>query len=416
MDYTFPTIGLSLSSLKNFQDRELATRVINTICEFDKDFLPSKYDINDPLTMKFNPQDIGEAVDLWMNDKNIQECNKNEYASGMLLLKAYEKSKASYMVIWYKKNEIHFNAFFFSANIEFLQKQNNFRKFMDLCIKLIILLEPVHGKIINESFPGGHEGMALETRLPELQWMNFFGQPYIDLFGREKLLSSPACKIELIGDNLIALQTTEDVFSPIPNDIREKIKRYLGENAFMWDGKRSIAYKNKENLVPEFDFSNVLFDKTKPIIVPQPRRRQVEISTDSQEEQAEKKSKLKAVLDDWSNSAFGLAKILNIELDYSVESVEKVEQLCEATYQFYKSKPEIDMKSIDTVSRIIGSFLGELIIRNIGGEWKLNKNKVITVSHKNFECYPLGKITKRLLDGSQENIVSYYNTCKKLMT
>ncbi|ODM27975.1 hypothetical protein [Acetivibrio mesophilus] len=274
MDYTYPSIGFNLMSLKNFQDRGFATKVIYKINEYGKDFIPQKFDIYQPLKRKYNPNNVSEVIDVWMNDTINQECSKDEYAEGLLLMKATGRSKASYMVNWKKDNVINFNTFSCSVNIEYVKYKDNLDKFINLCKELIDLIEPVHGKIVNESFAGAFEPVELTIRHPELQWMNFFGKPYINLFGREKLLSVPAHNVESIGDKVIAIQTTDNIFEPIPNDIREKIKKHLGENAFVWDGKRALVYKNKEeNIVPKFDFSEVLFDKTKPIIEPQIRIR-----------------------------------------------------------------------------------------------------------------------------------------------
>jgi len=273
MDYTYPSIGFKLMSLKNFQDRELATNVICKINEYGKDFMPQKFGVYEPLKRQYNPSDINEVIDVWMENEMNREASKDEFAEGLLLMKATSRSKASYMISWRKENKVHFNGFWFSVNIEYLKHKDNFDKFLSLCRELVCLIGPVYGKIVNESIPGAFEPIDLTIRHPELHWMNFFGEPYIELFGREKLLSAPAHKVESIGDKVIAIQTTDNVFEPIPNEIREKIKTHLGENAFVWNGKQALAYKNKENLVPKFDFSEVLFDKTKPIIEPQIRTR-----------------------------------------------------------------------------------------------------------------------------------------------
>jgi hypothetical protein len=269
MDYTYPSIGFKILSLKNFQDRCLASKVICKINEIE-DFMPKKFDVFQPLKRNYSPSDISEVIDVWMNDKMNQECLKEEYAEGLLLMKASSRSKASYMVTWKNENTIHFNFFSFSVNTEYLKQKNNLDKFLDLSKEFIHLLEPVQGEIVNESFPGAFKPLDLTIRHPELQWMNFFGKPYIDLFGKEKLLSAPAYRVESLGSNVIAIQTTDNVFEPIPDTVREKIKRYLGENAFVWNGKRAWDYNKKtDNIAPHFNFSEVFFDKNKPIIEPQ---------------------------------------------------------------------------------------------------------------------------------------------------
>jgi hypothetical protein len=96
---------------------------------------------------------------------------------------------------------------------------------------------------------------------------------------------------------------------------------------------------------------------------------------------------IQSMINDWSSHVFGLAQLYNIELDYSEEN-------------------------IDRVSRMIGSYLGEVIIKYIGGKWNLNNNKVISISFINSECYPIGKVYKRLKIGNEESISFYYTVCK----
>lgn len=126
-------------------------------------------------------------------------------------------------------------------------------------------------------------------------------------------------------------------------------------------------------------------------------------------------SSLQSIIDDWSSHVFGLAQMYDIKLDYSENSVENVEQLCEIIHQQIISNKNIKEENIDKVSKMIGSYLGELIIKNIGGEWKVNANKVITISLNSFECYPIGKVYKRLKNGAEDNIEFYYKVCKSQM-
>ena len=116
------------------------------------------------------------------------------------------------------------------------------------------------------------ESINFRVRHPELAWINYFGRPYIDLFGREKLLSAPCYRTFEISEDLIGLQMTEDLFQPIPSDVRYAVKKHLGEDAFVEEGKWYRMYKTGR--VPAFDFSNVLFDPSKPIEEPQIRMRQ----------------------------------------------------------------------------------------------------------------------------------------------
>jgi len=108
--------------------------------------------------------------------------------------------------------------------------------------------------------------------LPNITWGTIFGEPYINMFGKEKLLNTPCYKTETIGEKAVFLQASESIFNPVEENIKNKIKKYLDEDAFVWGGKDYRSYKTGK--VPEFDFSEILYDKAKLIIEPQVKTRQ----------------------------------------------------------------------------------------------------------------------------------------------
>lgn len=274
MANTFDLISLKISSLKNYQDESLANNVLNKINEYGKNFIPQVYGIYQPIKNKYSSSNISDVIQLWMNKENNKKNVENFYAAGQLLMEKKSGHKVSYQMRWEKDNQARFNYFILSVDIGYLSKEEAFHNFVKLCYELVLLLEPVHGEIVNLSYPGWEAPINLRVRHPELNWLVLFGEPYIDLFGRDKLLNTPCYKVEPIGDKVITLQLTDNVFEPIPSSVREPIKKYLGEDAFVEEGKSSRSYKS--GMVPEFDFSAVLFDRTKPIEEPQIRVRHKE--------------------------------------------------------------------------------------------------------------------------------------------
>lgn len=272
MANTYDLISLTIMSLKDFQDAELAYSVIKKINEYGMDFMPNVYGIYEPLKNKYSPDKISEVVQIWMNEDNNKNNEQDYYAGGQLLMEKKRGHKVSYHMRWEKYNQAKFNTFKLLIGIDYVKNEYGFKRFVSLCNDLLLLFEPVHGEIVNLSYPGWEKPKDLRVRHPELNWMVIFGKPYIDLFGREKLMSAPCHKVYTIGDNLIALQLTDCLFEPIPQNIRSAIKKHLGEDAFVENGKSYREYKTGK--VPEFDFSSVLFDKTKPIVEPQIRTRE----------------------------------------------------------------------------------------------------------------------------------------------
>ena len=266
MPNTFNLVDLTIMSLKDFQDIELATTVINKINVYGKDFTPNVYGVYQPLKNKYDANNINEVVQLWMNEDNNKNSVQYSYAAGQLLMEKKRGHKVSYQMRWEKDNQARFNLFNLSIDSEYLKSDKGLEKFKNLCNDLIVILEPVHGEIVNLSFPGWETPKHLKVRHPELNWTVLFGRPYIDLLGKEQLLSVPCYSKYMIGNNVVALQLTESVFEPIPSSVRNSVKKYICEGAFVEEGKSYRTYKTGK--VPDFDFSNVLFDKTIPIIEP----------------------------------------------------------------------------------------------------------------------------------------------------
>lgn len=265
------SIELSLMSLKDFESKALAYDVFSAIADAGPQFFPTVYDVYEPLSHKCNKNDVDELVRVWVNEENASVTSQNRYGMGQILMEHRRKPKISYQMHWEKGQQERFNYFIMSADSEFLMEENNFQTFLSLCMKLSVLLDPVQGEIVNCAFPGWDTPINLQVRHPELHWMAFFGKPYIELFGRDKLLNAPCYSTKSIGDNIIALQMTESPFHAVADEMRNAVKTYLDSKAFVENGKSYRSYKTGH--VPSFDFKNVLFDKTAPIIQPSIRLR-----------------------------------------------------------------------------------------------------------------------------------------------
>lgn len=78
---------------------------------------------------------------------------------------------------------------------------------------------------------------TLEKYIPDLYWGTVLGRPYVELFGRERIKSSPAARIEELADGIFYLQLTEEIHDletryEDVEAVRRSIKQHLGENAF----------------------------------------------------------------------------------------------------------------------------------------------------------------------------------------
>ena len=77
----------------------------------------------------------------------------------------------------------------------------------------------------------------LTNCVPDIYWYTVFGRPYIDLFGRETILSAPANRVLELSSDLISLQLSDKItdlqsFPKELREMREAIKRHLGPDSF----------------------------------------------------------------------------------------------------------------------------------------------------------------------------------------
>lgn len=93
----------------------------------------------------------------------------------------------------------------------------------------------------------------LRTCLPNLYWLNIFGQPYISLFGRARIIDGPCASVETLTYGGISINLTKDL-PDTPKAwnafeaIRLRCETHLDSSVFC-DAK---AANNRQYRVPEF--------------------------------------------------------------------------------------------------------------------------------------------------------------------
>ena len=106
-----------------------------------------------------------------------------------------------------------------------------------------------------------------------------------------------------------------------------------------------------------------------------------------------------------------------ITLDYTTESVRKVEAIAETLVQarpknfvsrlFRKSPSE---EELQTVCKMLGGYIGEIYRRAKGGEWAVNEEfQALGVQQGENWIFPPSKVNKRLTNGAEDNLWSYFS-------
>lgn len=252
-----------LLTAKDFQTEQIAKDIITTMNKYPR-FSPTLYDSTEPLKKSFDISRMDELIDLWMNSEVNKLWVEKEYASGSFIAKRKSKLKTDFFASWTKNQQAQFNLCSVTVELKELTTDNFWEEFMELCFAFINIVEPVYGNI-SILIPNKSEPINLNIRLPELKWITILGQPYIELFGKEKLLSTPCYKVHEYSHSIIGLQMVNSVYDEIPSELKKAVKMHLGEEAFVEEGKG--IKRHKTGLTPIFDYSGVLFNPQKPIEV-----------------------------------------------------------------------------------------------------------------------------------------------------
>lgn len=114
-----------------------------------------------------------------------------------------------------------------------------------------------------------------------------------------------------------------------------------------------------------------------------------------------------------SSTAIEFAMKLNKKLDYSYSSIKTLEEILDYySNDISKSKPTENQ--IRSMALIFGSYLGEVMLRNglsqKGYKWGYDNNSDVPllISDEGY-ITPNDKVYKRLVNGKQDSVISFYN-------
>ena len=102
------------------------------------------------------------------------------------------------------------------------------------------------------------------------------------------------------------------------------------------------------------------------------------------------------------------------KLDFSEESIKIVESILGQLHSEKKNaKASPQPEVINRVCHIYGAYIGEVMRRNIGGEWilddKLARGQKIPAMRKGqMQTSPFAKVYKRIMNGPEDDVWFYY--------
>jgi hypothetical protein len=119
-----------------------------------------------------------------------------------------------------------------------------------------------------------------------------------------------------------------------------------------------------------------------------------------------------AMAGSYAEQAVQKAREFNAQLDYSENSLMEVEAILA---QLARQTPEGD--AAGEACKMWGSYLGEVVRRRFGGEWSVEtypgkQFATLTLSIGGNKLFPTMKIHRRLTQGEDDNVWSFYKMIK----
>lgn len=147
-----------------------------------------------------------------------------------------DRKKREYIFGFSIDFSIQANILSFGVSHSYFTSKERKEKFIKIIKELIKISEPMFATVedIGNSLKimdkMGEETYQVHKYIPAIFWGNYFGEKYIEEYGREKLLDSPVGNIELIG-NGIMITMNDDLMqydTKQCENTRKKLSKYLG--------------------------------------------------------------------------------------------------------------------------------------------------------------------------------------------
>jgi hypothetical protein len=226
--------------------------------------VPERYGFNEPLENEFDIVELEEAVaKCWANPLSIKSIvwhNRKTGWEGDIGFRYSPMRSYGPVAMWHRLGNKEREFGYLSSYLQ------NVSLHLDCLFSFVHLLaepeiprwEQDAARVVSclstkkQFYSLGITPMLLRHWLPDLFWGNVFGKPYVEMFGRERLLSAPAYLVKEIAPNMIYLQLSESItdmhtkFSQV-DATRSKVKEHLKLDAF-W---RADASHDHRYVVPQ---------------------------------------------------------------------------------------------------------------------------------------------------------------------
>lgn len=266
-----PTIDLNILSPYALYRPEDFLRNVRLYCDMLPDLLPEKWGWWEPLKTPFDPQRLETLVPASGRCETIDwKRTRKPKATG-----SFRTRRKSAEPGW---NSHAHTDLYVQADQADPERLMAYLKAASLAfgadIALMDSVTPEYKELAwkSASARGGYFFLVtgvLEHWLPDIFWGTVFGPAYVRFFGKDRLMSAPAYRVEDLGPEMVYLQLSPSVldlhtdFASV-QAVRERVKRHLDNNAFFdpaggydWHGDPNKYPPEKPPVlnVPVFDLA-----------------------------------------------------------------------------------------------------------------------------------------------------------------
>jgi hypothetical protein len=241
-------IKVDLSTTLYLGRKEIAERFCDILTKYNDAYLPDRWDIEQRsrLRRQFSPSTRAELIAEWTRPedwKSINFSRKSPFRLEMSMdIKRFAAAK--------------FNEFSAYIHENCCTPRERQQQLLNFITEISSLIRTDYGFIAHKRQERRQSPVLTPAeRLPGVYWANLFGRPYIDFFGREKLLATPCYGVREVNKDLILIVTSNSINSSemIEGDeVTNRVKAYLDQGAFAGPN-----FPHERCAVPDFDFADV---------------------------------------------------------------------------------------------------------------------------------------------------------------
>lgn len=394
-----PTLIADILIPRRLGSRDDAIQILDLISRCCPFAVPRRYGNTEPLRKQFDPSDPEEFLECW---------HRSVFWRGQL------STSLGHAFLPYGKRPMHA-----SVSIMVTARKADVGQFVRFVRQGSVLFDvdfsfiyiPVVGDapIIRATQTPPVATHRLVRYIPDLYWATVFGPPYIELFGKERLLSAPAPVVEELDESHIYIQLSEspldllDDFATV-DKVRRRVKDHLNNDAFFdLNASQGHTYNAPKFRLPQ-SIDDTLAKEEAPRFV-QPSLFDAEPGP---------------AMEDAARDAVPVAKELSgVELDMSEASVESVERVLTELAEVKARKRELLPDEVDRYARLFGAYIGEVLRQRWRGEWYLETHlppgPQIGLRIGSTAVFPVAKVYKRLLEGKGDDVWFYFQATSAIL-